>query len=306
VTAVRGGVAGAALVRSPADEWVYWKIYVGHTPGALDFLVREVVPRASELDGVAGSFFLRYLDDIGPHLRLRLRAVPGRDRDVDVASRAICDDGLRDLRRPPDGSYRPMLRGLAVAPNGPDRPPALVRGRYEPEVDKFGGPLGMPIAEGVFQASSDLAVAALRAEAEGQLDRKHLVPGLLAAAFDAFVGQPSAASAFWRRYGLYWLGGDSPAAARWQALFSAKAEALQASGVRVRDLASSPVERRLATTWRGVLDGAVAGYTAVAGAVPGPDHLAFQFAHLMSNRLGIVPMEEAYLASLLAHEAVGR
>jgi hypothetical protein len=50
--------------------------------------------------------------------------------------------------------------------------------------------------------------------------------------------------------------------------------------------------------WREALASAAAGFAGLAKP-PRPRDLAFHFIHLHSNRLGLMPIEEAYFATLI-------
>src|SRR3954453_2569686 len=110
----------------PGSEWLYLKVYTGTSTA--DGLLREVVgPVAREAlaQGAADSwFFIRYGDPEW-HLRLRFHGDP---------SRLL-------------GEVLPLLSDAVV--------PLLERGEvrrfelgtYERELERYGGPVGMPLCE---------------------------------------------------------------------------------------------------------------------------------------------------------------
>ncbi|HEX4962391.1 MAG TPA: lantibiotic dehydratase [Thermoanaerobaculia bacterium] len=122
----------------PGSEWLYLKVYTGTSTA--DGLLREVVsPVAREAiaEGIADNwFFIRYSDPEW-HLRLRFHGQP-----ADLAGRIL-----------------PRLHA--------ELDPRLADGRlwkvqldtYEREVERYGGPEGMLLAEKVFEADSDAVVA---------------------------------------------------------------------------------------------------------------------------------------------------
>lgn len=136
----RGRPAVPALRRSfpPGSEWLYLKLYTGSSTA--DGLLREVVaPVVHEAlaEGPAdGWFFIRYGDPEW-HLRLRFHGRP-----AELA-----------------GQLLPRLHQ--------ELDPRLADGRlwkvqldtYEREVERYGGPEGMLLAESIFEADSEAVLA---------------------------------------------------------------------------------------------------------------------------------------------------
>lgn len=130
-------------------------------------LRRMVLPLFAELwleRRIDGFFFLRYSLG-GPHLRLRLRVVPGEGRAVDRRVRGRADELLREApaaERPAAEIERSHRRALAdsawpgedhVRPNNTfeDSP-------YVPELERYGGEHRIEAAHDLFTASSALAL----------------------------------------------------------------------------------------------------------------------------------------------------
>ena len=124
---------------APGGEWLYVKLYQG--PASLDDLLREWLPGvvARALSAGADSWsYLRY-GDPGFHLRLRFHGPPARLRETVL----------------------PLLESAWE--------PLLAEGRvwrvqldtYEREVERYGGVEGVGVAERIFYADSDAALALL-------------------------------------------------------------------------------------------------------------------------------------------------
>jgi thiopeptide-type bacteriocin biosynthesis protein len=146
--AVRTGAGRPAAARAssatrsfpPGSEWLYLKLY-GGTGGADRVLLDLVAPRVAEArrSGLADRwYFLRYADP-GTHLRVRLRGDPAR----------LLAEFLPSLHE----AARPWL--------GDGRLHRLQLDTYEREVERYGGPEGIEIAEAIFEADSDMVVAVL-------------------------------------------------------------------------------------------------------------------------------------------------
>jgi thiopeptide-type bacteriocin biosynthesis protein len=129
----------ACRLFAPGSEWLYVKLYQG--PASLDDLLREWLPVvvAGALAAGADSWsYIRY-GDPGFHLRLRFHGPPARLRAV----------------------VMPLLESAWE--------PLLAEGRiwkiqldtYEREVERYGGLDGVAVAERIFHADSDAALALL-------------------------------------------------------------------------------------------------------------------------------------------------
>jgi len=286
-------------------DWIYFKLYLGEAGDRCDSFLIELVAEFLELSGIERWFYLRYIDDQGFHLRLRFQTDLRQFPDVSERVWEVCDKALRKLPALPPSDYFPM-----VPPPGDvvDFPPSkgirIEINHYEPELDKFGGKRGMPIAEELFETSSKIAVSVLRNEARGELSRKTIAPCFMQAVADAFTHSNAE---FWKNYSLYWLGSNSPASHDFREHFFAKGRSLRADGIPIL----SPPDTLpahvgvLLKDWDSHLHMAASSYkrAGVFGQVS-PEVLAFNFAHLMNNRLGLYSLEEAYLAALLEQRTV--
>lgn len=293
---------------SNKDEWIYFKLYVGQAIDRMDQLIVRIGETVPRLHGLQSWFYIRYFDDMGVHIRLRARPQPGEKEPLEVQLSQLCANSLNTLHELVPSSYYPMVvpPGMEeamqrVAEGGGHQDVRIVSDRYEPEVDKYGGPLGVAIAEDVFAVSSDIACRVLAAEEAGQHSRKDLIPLFMSESLRLCMPDADPA-AFWREYSFYWLGGNTPAAGDWREKFLAKSAELEEQGVAVVP-ADDTLDEQAAgwvRSWRDALSSAVARYREMAAVVDAnPEVLAFNFAHLMNNRLGIASLEEAYMATLL-------
>jgi len=166
---------------TPAAPWQAVHIFYGASPRPL--LVECVRPLVDELtaDGLlAGHFFINYWLE-GPHVRLRLRpSTADATEAVRDRARAAVQAFLR--RRPAlyevkagflgdlyntlfDLEYPGQQREKLLGPDGGMRlrdNNSFSFEEYEPEYGKYGGMLGVRLAEWHFQYSSDLVIEAVR------------------------------------------------------------------------------------------------------------------------------------------------
>jgi thiopeptide-type bacteriocin biosynthesis protein len=146
--------AAAAVRRSfrPGSEWLYAKLYAGSA--TLDMLLRGLVQPLIE-ESVGGGavqrwFFIRY-NDPHWHLRLRLFGDPAR----------LCSEVL------------PRLERLAAPFESDGRLWKVQLDTYEREIERYGGPAAIELAEQLFEADSEavLGIVSLLS-AEGGSDAR--------------------------------------------------------------------------------------------------------------------------------------
>jgi thiopeptide-type bacteriocin biosynthesis protein len=289
---------------SAVPQWWYVCLDVGDTDAA-DAVVTGLLPpflAEARALGAARWFFIRYSDESGPHLRLRLFG-PGRCLDRLVRSGAELRDHLGALtdRRPPVAPRLVHPGPLLVTRGGPvGVRPAL----YEPEVHKYGGLAGVERAEALFEFSSELAVWAVATHRKGAT-RDALAALLLADAAGALAHGRTAEAwplrsrlswhGFWAVHTRWWTAG--PGAGRdgvAQRLARHVADHGGDQLERMRTVAEDPD----VDAWRRRWFRAVDHYLADAGRLGvdrTPQHLTFHHNHMLMNRLGYLPREEALL-----------
>jgi thiopeptide-type bacteriocin biosynthesis protein len=241
-------------------------------------VIAELLPVALAAVAPRRWFFVRYRDEIGLHVRLRLA--------VENARLAAASAQLeRILER---STTSPLKLG------------GFERENYVPEVGKFG--MGIGIAEEVFHVSSEAALQVICEERQGVVSRKTVAPILMQCVADAYVNI-EAQGKFWGRYAEYWLSFDHDGAARWRALYLSKAEEL--AQTRASVMAASEtldvVTRQCIDVWSAALRESAQRFSAIRqGDERRRSELAFHFIHLMNNRIGVLAIAEAYVATLLA------
>ncbi|HJX51554.1 MAG TPA: thiopeptide-type bacteriocin biosynthesis protein, partial [Polyangia bacterium] len=148
----------------PAADWVSLRLYgaVERQNSVLFEAVGPAVRAALDASEIDAWFFLPYLDEPGRH-HLRVRAHARSERKAEAFSRRV--------RR----ALAPLYaRGDVVG---------VETGGYFREAARYGGAALVPAVERLFQASSELVLAALRAEDQGALQADRV--GLTVRAADA-------------------------------------------------------------------------------------------------------------------------
>lgn len=290
--------------RAPHD-WLYYRLYLGQSMNRCDAILIAVAKLIEEQPVFEQWFYIRYFDDTGFHLRVRLLPRSGSERQASSTAEALLTTLIKKMPGYPLSTYQAMVTPPGMNSNDSWIPPSkdgarFVADTYQPEYEKYGGTVGTPIAERLFMASSQIAVAIMADEAAERYSRKTLVPCLMRAGLEAF--RPAPTEKFWNQYALFWLGGDSPAAQDWRQKFLAKGDELRSNGVPVvapdADL-SAPALAQL-NHWRTALATARAAYDARQGEHSATlDVLCFNLIHMMNNRLGLTSLEEPFMATLL-------
>jgi len=265
--------------------WSYVKIH--HNPGPSgettdSILCEAVAPSLREMhgEGLYGAyFFLRYTDETGPHLRLRV-------------NKEALESRLRDSI---------ALRLAGVAPDSQITP-----ARYEPEVAKYGGVGGMALAEAQFHASSDFALDCLIRTRHQTGVRLLIGAREFLWILEAAVAEPQKRAGVLAGYADYWkrflknsLREPAPSLE-----CDADMRAFWSEKVADDGLAEALGLTAALSAWRGATATALEGLRALERAdqltVASP-HIALNFMHTFSNRLGLSIADELLMAALV-HE----
>lgn len=280
------------------DAWIYFKLGAGSFEGMLDHFVSQILAGAARSVNAKKWFFIRYYDETsGLHIRFRA-LVDGSARAAAVSTLSTYfAKEYTKLNNVAPSSYQRMVS------IGDFQMPVQMLGVreevYEPELDKFGGPAGIADAEQWFHASSEIAVDIISLENSGKVSRKSIAPLLISTVVKALVENRQA---FLEFYSMGWLPGDRTYALSLRDEFFEKAGELADAGiVIVPDQADMSSETTaLVGRWRQAVT--VARESMVRQRNPDENYLqlqAWQMIHLMNNRLGFSPLEEAYLATLV-------
>jgi thiopeptide-type bacteriocin biosynthesis protein len=283
-------------------EWLYMKIFYGPSGQRADeLLVHYVRPLAAALleEGLIRRFFYILYSEGGPHIRLRML---GTSATLTQVVRPRLERGLeaafeRVSTIPLDTSSTwniPITTPF----------PSYEYDRYEPEYEKYGGTVGMPISEAHFQDSSEIALRILEAAQTKQLKRQQaalLLTETLVDSFREWIGpraqfyaicrdywislQPDTQHLEWRNYFEQRYISARPALA-------AQMASLKAPSGLLQEVLSFWHEQTVKTAQ------AFAALDPQQRATPIPFMLQ-GYIHMLHNRLRMTPMEEAFILHLL-------
>lgn len=153
-------------------EWSSFHIYLGEYFDRSEWVVREALPAVA---AGADWFYLYYTDELGPHLRFRLR---GAGVDID----AVEDQLNQVVAEAPE--HEKSVVGRLVTIVGMSQPLPLGRVgvravEYSRDLQKYRTESVVELAERAFVASTKLVASILAAEHAGHVSRKSLAPVLL-------------------------------------------------------------------------------------------------------------------------------
>jgi thiopeptide-type bacteriocin biosynthesis protein len=281
-------------------EWLYYQLFPGGLP-KMDTLIRQLVGTAGRMAMEQGAdrwFFIRYLDERGPHVRFRARgrrgSIDALQRRLDVLFRA----GIPEVARS-RGTGPPTLVRLPFPQPEVNNHTGFVTRIYEPEWDKYGGAVGVDLAEIVFQVSSQVALEVLELTADDAVARAAVALALMRCAARRTI-PPAHERAFWDRYFWHWSGGERARAETvrsWVMRASQRGadHFLPASSTMLADVRFRPLIERYAD----VLQTTFGDGHAHQALLVAPDELLFHHTHMTNNRLGLTAIEEAFLAGVL-------
>jgi thiopeptide-type bacteriocin biosynthesis protein len=232
-------------------------------------------------------FYVRYWET-GPHLRIRYRGTRDlRQSILDLVTAA----GYPLLDIDPAAYYADIN-----ATEGPWLPHGDVREvPYEPEVERYGGPEGLPVAEDLFCRSTEVALAVLRS-ARSESARLSAAIGLAISTTKALGLDRPAAAAWLRTMGASWRYAQEPAAAPSLESHIAAHQILSQRGKEISarwDRPSSPATAH----W-------IEQIRAAKAKIDLPPQFWASQLHMLFNRIGINPEQERMVCWLVAAAAL--
>ncbi|WP_162309104.1 thiopeptide-type bacteriocin biosynthesis protein [Brevibacillus antibioticus] len=288
-------------------EWLYYKIY-SERNNHFDVMIKEIVAPACNLlvqhkIHPAKWFFIRYVDYTGYHLRVRFKiSTQGLDQATKVLESYFSEmiPCVLKMDVVPPRSLIPVQQDHNK--KNAESPGTIELAVYEPEISKYGGSEGVSKAEPIFQQSSELVVNSIEDIIVGQIDRYLLGLAIMKLKLDTlFLHDEKEELLFLQHYLFYWTGAKYSAsgqqlAKKFLELTIKKVKAIESDMTELLPIVNRTYISLVASTIEQVLK--ISHKSKV--------ELLFHYIHMMNNRLGITPLEEAYLAAILINMKIDK
>ncbi|HET8844026.1 MAG TPA: thiopeptide-type bacteriocin biosynthesis protein [Ktedonobacteraceae bacterium] len=301
----------------PDITWLYVRIFC-QTDENDDVLLRLVAPLEQSLSRqglIRSFFFIRYAEG-GPHVRARFLGPKSLlfDAAREKINRQIVtyfrERGFT-LEQPldpgPYGSddmvWRPLLDEKTLRPI-----PSYEYGRYEPELERYGGPHGLYVSEDHFAQSSKIVFQVLALEKEGRGSRRNAAFLLLDAITETFHFSARQKTSYFEQQYRHWT------KASWYTLnyHTRLIEAYEKQKSALQLLVpppGSPATHKSRIVWLPILEQWSEATSDIYNDLmtlwkqgqltTHPAEIMSSYIHMFCNRLGLFPREEAYLSYLL-------
>jgi thiopeptide-type bacteriocin biosynthesis protein len=277
----RQRTAAPARFVLPSHDWLYYRLGVGAPVEGYHLIRLILAPTIRELCGHRPDlrwFYLRYLDHTGLHLRLRFHAR--------LTELEHIESHLGTVLKAAYSENQPAWRVTGVGVG-------YRRLIYEPEHAKYGDESGIELAERFFQLGSEFAI---RCVEQPEYWRHRLAYGLAHTNLVLATLPAGSRTSFLHQYEWYWTGMTRGKATRQQIALTGKRTtgpvldtvAALAAGDRLDHL------RRYAGSFWELMGSRLRSRVARTD-----QHLIFNHLHMMNNRLGLSPLEEALIANVL-------
>ncbi|AUZ27741.1 hypothetical protein C1T28_10465 [Bacillus subtilis] len=282
-------------------EWVFYSIYVPRAEYLENIIINIVTPIVKQVKDsvqVHKWFFIRYIDMQGPHIRLRFLV---NEDDIDIVEEITEEHLHRNLSKVLAEPLSEMSRLLPVKTDTRSFESGFQQEEYEPEYEKYGGVQGVHIAEDIFQSSSELVLSLLNDPGFKDNDRFDFALFLMNKTAEHASLSADQARDLWESMLHHWSGADYTEGITYKTKLEEAAEKrIDVINVVIEKMHSNPFVIKLTEGYQKILQRAFSQIQESEKIRTPHSHLSFHYIHMMNNRLGVWPIEEAYLGALLA------
>ncbi|MDL5142787.1 thiopeptide-type bacteriocin biosynthesis protein [Bacillus atrophaeus] len=283
-------------------EWVFYSIYVPRAEYLEKIIVNIVTPAVQQIKNsvqVHKWFFIRYIDMQGPHIRLRFLV---DEAEMEAAEELLEERFSQCLSAVIAEPVPDLSRLLPVKAETADFESGFQQEEYEQEYEKYGGLQGVDVAENIFQSSSELALLFVNHDYFSDKDRFDLALLLMKITAEKASLSEAETRQLWESMLHYWSGADYTEGISYKIkLEEAAKKRVDVINQVMERMAADPRVKELTDGYGQVLEYAFSEIKKSKKIRTPVSHLAFHYIHMMNNRLGVWPIEEAYLGALLAH-----
>ncbi len=281
-------------------EWVFYSIYVPRAEYLENIIINIVTPIVKQVKDsvqVHKWFFIRYIDMQGPHIRLRFLV---NEDDIDIVEEITEEHLNSSLSKVLAEPLSEMSRLLPVKTDTRNFESGFQQEEYEPEYEKYGGIQGVNIAEDIFQSSSELVLSLLNDPGFKDHDRFDFALFLMKKTAEQASLSADQTQDLWESMLHYWSGADYTDGITYKTKLKEAAEKrIDVINVVIEKMHSNPFVTKSTIGYQKLLESAFSQIQESDKIRTSASHLAFHYIHMMNNRLGVWPIEEAYLGALL-------
>lgn len=281
-------------------NWVYYCIYPSSLE-KLDVGIEEIIIPAKNLAldifGVKNWYFIRYMDANGAHFRLRFHL---KDIYLEEFCEKMDELLLKCLDELEQKQPNNLKRLVSNKHNNQRTVPRIEKNLYEPEIKKYLNKRYLKLSEELFNYSSEIVCSVSNQLNLENINRYEFGLMLMNRVFDAIELQQDPLYAFLQNYLNYWSG-SKKMSYKLMNLATQKKDVME--DILTQGLIYVDYQQKIDQYVEKLKYILLESYNEFGEEAY--YHLLFHYTHMMNNRLGIWPIEEAYLSALFIQRFQG-
>jgi thiopeptide-type bacteriocin biosynthesis protein len=282
-------------------EWLQYNVYskdIHELDYLVDFIVKPATAKVISNFSVNNWFFIRYLDETGPHIRLRFKVNEHQYAEVITFLEEFISISFQSLEKQSINTPKRLLPLNTETGQFSSSERRFELSLYDPELDKYGESAGIELCEEYFCLSSNLVVEIMEEIIAEKINRFEFALRLMDSILKISIDNQNDRNEFLLNYTKYWAGDNNGSSEK--KISQNFIESAAARKEKVQEILSaeySPEIEGLIRHFSNEL--AVIIHNLKTFGETEPKEIFFHFVHMMNNRLGVWPIEESYLAALL-------
>ncbi|MDO7907923.1 thiopeptide-type bacteriocin biosynthesis protein [Paenibacillus sp. JX-17] len=276
-------------------DWVHYHVYPGSLvklDNGVESVIAPVVKLLQDQYAVKQWFFIRYFDRSGAHLKLRFQVKQRELKEFLSSAESGISSHLAMIE-----SEKPLnhQRLIPYRYDARENIPKYTRNIYEPELTKYINDKYLSLSENLFCSSSELVCMLMKKINSKDINRYEWSLILTERILMGLALEREEITSFHQTNLDYWSGSPSMSSRLREAAYH-KRDVIDSmmNPQQVERTDSIQGEDAYVTQTVSILKEAEKEYGRSA-----LRHLLFHYSHMMNNRLGIWPIEEAYLSALM-------
>jgi thiopeptide-type bacteriocin biosynthesis protein len=282
-------------------EWLQYNIYskdIHELDYLVSFIVKPAANKVKTMFDVSNWFFIRYLDETGPHIRLRFKISENEFTDVMGFLEEFLSTSLESLSEQSIAIPKRLLPLNMGEGHFSSAARRFELSLYDPELEKYGGEEGILLSEKYFSSSSNLTLEVIDDIITEKVNRFEFAIKMMDNLLNAAWENKNEIDEFLLNYTKYWAGdklksGDNQISQNF-------IDSAISRNEKVKEILMSELSLNTEKSLEQFTDELKLILQEMKPkGESGPDGIYFHFIHMMNNRLGVWPIEESYLAALL-------